>query len=166
MKPMIRFVILSALALVALLPVAASACSCASLPDPETALDQASAVFVGRVIALELVPAEGVDPQMSFVPEDLIATFVVSSMWKYPGDTPMSEDSMRISVRTAFTCCACGYLFTLGDTYLVYANGENDQLRTSICTRTALYDETGEDLSTLGEPTFWPVAVPCNDESQ
>lgn len=119
------------------------ACSCAPNPEPLVALDQADAVFAGRIVGLALKPDE--DPAIGVSFETLEVTVAVHSVWK--GDT--GED---IVIYTAYTCCVCGYAFQLGEEYLIYAFAEDDgTLRTSICSRTMLLSAASEDLAALGD---------------
>ena len=100
-------------------------------------------VFSGRVIGLQLEPQEPADPTLSFRPEDLVTTFAVSSVWK----GSLGQETV---VRTKFTCCACGYRFQIGETYLVYAFANKSGLRTSVCTRTNPIGMAQEDLDAHG----------------
>ena len=45
----------------------------------------------------------------------------------------------------------CEYPFKIGETYLVYANGKENELRTSLCSRTSPLTLAEEDLRILGE---------------
>ena len=135
-------------------------CSCAPPPELSVAVGQADAVFAGRVVGLTLNPASPEDPTSSFMPEDLVVTFVVSRVWKWPtGEAGDGITRMTAIVMTAFTCCVCGYPFEIGETYLVFAQGDADSLRTSICTRTVHWAEASEDVDALGDPLL-PVTTP------
>ncbi|MFC2106346.1 hypothetical protein ACFLS0_06320 [Candidatus Bipolaricaulota bacterium] len=123
--------------------LAAAACSCAAPGTPEDALEAADAVFSGRVIGLRLEPQTPEDPTISFMPEDLLATFIVSLVWK----GTLEQETV---VRTTFTCCVCGYAFQIGETYLVYAYGDESGIRTSVCTRTKPIALAKDDLDVLG----------------
>jgi hypothetical protein len=136
---------------------ATQACSCAAPPDPAGARNEASAVFAGRVIGLELIPHFSEDPTVSFAIEDLLVRVAVSAVWKGNLET-------TTSVYTAFTCCVCGYPFEIGETYLIYADVTGDHLHTSVCTRTAKLADAAEDLAFLG-PGTPPDTVPILDES-
>ncbi len=62
-----------------------------------------------------------------------------------------------ISVNTEKDSTTCGYAFSIGNAYLVYAHGEKDNLQVSLCSRTQrLVDVRSEELAALGEPTFLP----------
>jgi hypothetical protein len=43
------------------------------------------------------------------------------------------------------------FIFADGKEYLVYANGQEERLVTSACTRTRELEKAGEDLKELGE---------------
>lgn len=45
-----------------------------------------------------------------------------------------------VIIRTGFNSGDCGFQFVEGKKYLVYASGEKNNLRTNLCTRTALLD--------------------------
>jgi hypothetical protein len=58
-----------------------------------------------------------------------------------------SEDA---EVVTAVSSATCGYNFEVGKSYLVYAGTFDGKLNVSLCSRTALIDQAGEDLQALG----------------
>ena len=115
--------------LVAMLPDCAFACSCASSPPPEGALEESSAVFSGEVIDIEK------GPQVSSV------TFRVSKVWK-------GNHQETRTVSTASYGAACGYPFKEGQEYLVYAWGK--KMEVNLCGRTAPLSEASADLQALG----------------
>ena len=125
-----------------LLPVAALflvstfsslACSCAPPPAPKVALKNASAVFSGEV------------RKITTSKKDYIHTveFKVLKSWK-------GVKGKTVKVTTALDGAACGYGFTKGEKYLVYANG-GQPFRTSICTRTKSLNRAAADIKELGE---------------
>jgi hypothetical protein len=63
-------------------------------------------------------------------------------------------ESLVVVLATGAAGGDCGYAFRRGDTYLVYAVGAPDDLRTSICTRTRPASEAAEDLAALGPPAI------------
>jgi len=126
------------------LSIGSSACSCAPPPAANVALNEADAVFAGRVIELRLVPQFGRDPASSFLVEDLEVTIAVHSLWK-------GEVGETQRLFTTFTCCVCGFHFEIGEEYLVYATDVDGMLRTSMCTRTTLLSAASEDLVILGD---------------
>ncbi|MDY6911282.1 MAG: hypothetical protein SVM79_02855, partial [Chloroflexota bacterium] len=117
----------------------ATACSCAEVANPAEALEQASAVFSGRVLSLECPSGlvhSSADP--------VTAVFEVDTVWKGPQQS-------RIVVTTALMDSSCGFEFRIGRSYLVYAYGAEDDLQTDRCTRTRLLMEAQEDLESLGD---------------
>lgn len=134
----------------------AAACSCGPKPDVDQALSAAAAVFAGRVVALELVPDS--DPAIGVSMEHLRVTVAVHSMWK-------GEIEDLAIVTTAFTCCVCGFRFEIGEEYLIYAYDQDGVYRTSICDRTKVLGDAGDDLEQLGHlrPMFW-TAPDCAED--
>ncbi|MEM7235597.1 MAG: hypothetical protein AAF517_25715 [Planctomycetota bacterium] len=112
------------------------ACSCANPPIPERALEAATAVFLGSVVSVETRPKE----YMKRV------TFEVLESWK-------GAEVDAIEVVTGRGGGDCGYPFSDGQIYLVYAHGDKE-LATSICSRTRSQDRAGDDLAALGEPVY------------
>lgn len=104
-------------------------CSCVPYPRDaaqavQQALPQADAVFLGRVVAKQLVSTH--------TPNDTVeVAFDISRHWKGPA-------SDRLSVRTARSSATCGYDFLRHGTYLVFAHKDSarDVLVTSICSLT------------------------------
>lgn len=101
----------------------------------------AEAVFVGKLVRL----TEPKKDDGSFTGE-VIAEFEVKRAWK--GIT-----SSKVTVYTTNICCICGYTFSEGATYIVYAYGK-DRLTTNICTRTIPIGVESEsnDERYLGKP--------------
>ncbi len=121
------------------------ACSCMAPAPPGEALEQADAVFAGRI-------TEG--PQRGGSMDGVAGVayrFEVSEVWK--GDAP--SDTW---VQTAPDSAACGYNFEADREYLVYATAQGGEFHTNLCTRTALLGDAVEDLDTLGDGTA-PVRV-------
>lgn len=121
-----------------------SACSCIPELDVALALDQSDAVFAGRVVGLQLTSRLSWDPSVSFATEDLVVRVAASSWWK-------GAPNVYATVYTAFTCCACGFSFEIGESFLIYADLVDGVLRTSTCTRTSLLSAASEDLVVLGD---------------
>jgi hypothetical protein len=111
------------------------ACSCRMNPPPPQALDQAAAVFSGRVVA-----ASFDENGRLYKP-----SIRVMSVWK-------GGVSERVELRTYWQCCLCGFALEVGQAYLVYAYEYKDQLWVSICSRTVLLEKAATDLSALGLP--------------
>lgn len=77
-------------------------------------------------------------------------TFQVGSRWK-------GELGEKVTVTTASSGASCGFEFTKGERYIVYAGGEETageggttKLTASLCSRTALFSGAEEDLNELG----------------
>jgi hypothetical protein len=60
------------------------------------------------------------------------------------------ENQEAVTLRTNESSASCGYTFTVGSTYLIYAVGETDKLLVTSCGRTRVLSEANEDLSALG----------------
>ena len=126
-----------------LLPTRAEACSCVAPPAPKVALQRSTAVFEGKVVALERKPEL----------HRLTARFEVSRVWK-------GELTTRAEVSTIDVGSMCGYGFEVGSSYVVYAAGEATGLSTSACTRTKVSADAKDDLTALGAGTVPAPAPP------
>lgn len=131
---------LAAIALLLGLPPAmrtesAHACSCAELPGVWESVEEATAVFAGRVEALE--GWESGDDYGVHV------TFAVSRVWKGPASAELVANTRSLGAGD------CGAPLRLGEEYLVYAYDET--LDIWLCTRTLPLAYAEEDLATLGE---------------
>lgn len=139
----------------------AFACSCAPPDSPEVALEQATAVFAGRVIEVRPPPQRA----MMSSADPTFIVFEVSQAWKGTDQTPFV-------VSTASDSATCGYNFQVGQEYIVYARPfsiTKQPLDASLCSRTAPLDQAQDDLDALGpgtqpiavaEPTAVPTPVP------
>ncbi|MGD8189887.1 hypothetical protein ACQCN2_07890 [Brevibacillus ginsengisoli] len=113
-------------------------CSCAPHPPPSKALQNSEAVFTGTV------------KEITQVPKGYQVLFEVNHAWK-----GVNYSQVAVSTSMGDGGGDCGYSFTKGATYLVYAN-ENTMNRvqeglvTTSCSRTALLSEAKEDLEALG----------------
>ena len=127
--------------LVALPASRAEACSCAEL-GVEEAIAGAHAIFEGVVDSSEVDDAADVR----------VVRFAVTQAWR-------GVSTERVEVHTHASEAACGYSFEVGRAYLVYASrASDDGLRVSLCSRTRLMDEAGEDRRVLGSGVV-PVDV-------
>ncbi|HSE23819.1 MAG TPA: hypothetical protein VLB68_19270 [Pyrinomonadaceae bacterium] len=104
------------------------ACTCSDLGSIADEYRQSSAVFVGRIISIEvsstIIKGERV--------ENMIATFFVERRWK-------GSSVRRLRVQTCGTqtfVCTCGADFQLGQRYVVFAGGK--PLQTSSCNRNTI----------------------------
>jgi hypothetical protein len=115
------------------------ACTCAPPKPVAQALEDASAVFSGKVLKIKRVK-RGEQAELA----DVEVVFAINRSWK-------GAKQRTLSVFTSSQSAACGYGFKKGRTYLVYAHGNSEQkLSTSICSRTKRFSEAGEDLKELG----------------
>jgi hypothetical protein len=115
------------------------ACTCAGPKPVAQSLEEANAVFSGKVLKIRRVKP-GEQAELG----DVEVVFAVNRSWK-------GANQRTISVYTSSQSAACGYGFQKGRTYLVYAHGNSQQrLATSICTRTKRFKDAREDLKELG----------------
>lgn len=105
------------------------ACSCAESPPPIEALKEADAVFIGTVIAVNVKEKEN----------DRITTFFIDKTFK-------GKIRNYIQVKTSIGGASCGFGFEYFKQYIVYAFGGDNELYTSICTRTANILYANQDL--------------------
>ena len=121
----------------------ARACTCDPEVPPRAALQSATAVFLGEATYQETIYKKVSENKgkVSFVAEVLVK-FVVEKSWK-------GAKNKEFIIRTSEE--GCGYKFTLGEKYLVYAYGK-DILATSGCTRTRSLADARDDLKELGRP--------------
>ena len=114
----------------------AHACTCAPLPAPLVALDQADFVFAGKVI--RITTGQGEYGQMLHV------LFEVDAYRK-------GAYGAQVLIETAVHSASCGFPFERGRKYLVYGFRSDASLTTNICTRTSRLEDAGEDLAALGD---------------
>ena len=124
--------------LLTIIPQKAHACSCVPPGSPAEEQVRSTAIFAGKVIKTERLPADA----NSIAPMDI--TFDVTKVWKGP-------ISQTLVVRSVI----CSYEFETGAEYLVYAisypyQGE-EYLGVSLCRRTRPLVSAAEDLTVLGE---------------
>jgi hypothetical protein len=159
MHASVAAMITDALALVALCTLLLSstpalACSCVPQSVAQAKQD-AVAIFEGRVTTIVDDPESAAD----VVPEQSVTLSVVRS-WR------ALENQETVTLRTAKSGATCGYMFELGQSYLVYAGGESGKLDVHSCSRTRPMKEASEDLAALGAGVT-PVKVvdPAQDQS-
>jgi hypothetical protein len=133
-----RFLFLLSIAVLGFSADTGLACTCAPSPSAAHELKRATAVFSGKVVKVEKHnEAAGIFARVE-------AVFKVSRVWK-------GVENETVSVFTSSMSTACGYRFQKGLTYLVYAYGNEDgKLATSICARTARFEDWHEDFEELG----------------
>ena len=121
------------------------ACKCAQPGTPSEELERFSAVFAGRVVSVQ----HSYDPNATSVsPEDRTTVgFEVSTLWK-----GLVHEDMYIT--TPPTGGSCGFTFTEGEEYIVYAYDSayaDSGYTVGICSRTAPLDQAQADIDALGE---------------
>ncbi len=115
------------------------ACTCMHLRgDPAAGFAAAAAVFSGKVIAITEGEAAPLTPWL----KELAVKFRVEKSWKL-------LRTAEVTVFTVNTSNLCGFPFSVGERYLVYAQGLGPALSTNICTRTVLLTYAQEDLAYL-----------------
>jgi hypothetical protein len=138
------------------------ACLCDKRPTFSGSFEQSAAVFSGKVIKAEykkhISPelteskAEPTDNKAEY--EVLVITFEVERWWKggttaevllVTGQAKLSNGKIWVTT--------CEYEYTLGEKYLVFAQGDKDRLVSGICTLTNKLNEAKKELELLGEGT-------------
>ena len=112
------------------------ACACADLGSIADEYHKSSAVFIGRIVAIEISTRVYKGDKI----EKMVATFEVEQRWKGPS-------LRRLRVLTCGTqtfVCPCGADLELGQRYVVFAEGK--MLETSSCNRTTIANPAGDDL--------------------
>jgi len=126
---------------------AAWACSCFAIgPSCQNAF-QVEAVFVGRVVAITDLPADGPPLREGEIRQPRAVRVDFAEVDAYRGPR-----SPLLSIVTGSASATCGYRFTRGERYVVYARKSEDaaaSLETSICSRTRPLAEAAEDLTFL-----------------
>jgi hypothetical protein len=112
-------------------PHTAFACTCIPPKPPGEALKQASVVFAGEVSSIKTEK------------NSAIIEIKVEKVWK-------GQVIKTIVLETSKWESDCGYSFSIGKRYLIYAGGK-EPFTASRCSRTKLLDSALEDLKELGE---------------
>jgi hypothetical protein len=141
-SPLMMFLCITLIfmALLTVRPSITYACSCAVTTDPLEALERSSAVFIG--IVADVKEPKGIIISSA---DPVKVTFEVNSSWKGVKDD-------KVILTTALSSASCGFKFTKGESYIVYAREERDsgKLTVSLCSRTAPLSSAGKDLDILG----------------
>ena len=121
------------------------ACKCAQPGTPSEELEKFSAVFSGRVVSVQ----HSYEPNVTSVsPEDRTTVgFEVNAVWR-------GLVREEIDITTPPTGGSCGFNFTEGEEYIVYAYDSTyagGGYTVGICSRTALLDQAQADIDALGE---------------
>lgn len=119
------------------------ACTCAPKASVGQELEQSTAVFSGRVVAIRKHEQTN-DP---FAVVEVV--FEVAKTWK-------GVNKQTVSVFTGSHSATCAFKFKKGQSYLVYANSDSrERLVTGICSRTRKLKEAREDLDDIvSSPAF------------
>ena len=121
-----------------------NACSCISPAPPKESLEQSTAVFVGKVIDIDVLSGIVVSSAHQNVTfETSNVTFEVSKIWKGP-------DYKNLVLTMAGQIATCSISFEENEEYIVYAYDEKGILETSPCSRTRLLSSAQDDLQELG----------------
>ena len=120
------------------------ACKCAVPGSPSEEFEKFDAVFAGTVVSIQ----HSFDPNVTpYKPDDRTTVgFEVSAVWK-------GVVHARMYITTPPTGGSCGFTFTEGEPYIVYAYDSpyGDRSYTaSICSRTAPLGQAQADLDALG----------------
>ena len=121
------------------------ACKCAVPGSPSEELGKFDAVFEGQVVSVR----HSFDPNVTpYTPDDRTTVGIeVSAVWK-------GVVHARMYITTPPTGGSCGFTFTEGEAYIVYAYDSaygDGSYTASICSRTAPRGQAQADLDALGE---------------
>lgn len=142
------------------------ACRCVPSPTEipisdavKSAIENSTMVFTGKVVGFEyrkgvpnrFIELEEKNSGKRIDYETKVVKFQVERWWK--GEAPteiflVTAETKNSDGTGSFS--SCDYYFKANETYLVYAFGKENELRTHSCARTRLLNET-EDLKILGE---------------
>lgn len=141
------------------------ACGCGSMSNEnmrdavQYASKQSTMVFAGKVVGFEYckgipnqyMESREIETGKHVDYETKTVKFQVERWWKGKATTEvfLVTDETKNPDGTG-TGSSCDYHFKEGETYLVYAYGKENELRTHACTRTRLLNKT-EDVKILGE---------------
>ena len=123
----------------------AHACKCVEPGPPSEEMEKFDAVFAGRVVSIE----HNFDPNATTLGSGDRTTIGldVSTVWK----GAVHED---MYVTTPPTGGSCGFTFTEGEEYILYAYDSavlDEGYSVSICSRTALLAQAQADVEALGD---------------
>jgi hypothetical protein len=110
------------------------------------ALTRSAAVFIGRVTAMDYVPAQGEFGSG----EMLVIRMTPITWWKGEGREEVRLNTFTYRYPNGTTSSETHeYPYQLGKTYLVYAHAGRDGLYASQCTRTRPAETAAEDMAML-----------------
>ncbi len=122
------------------------ACTCVRPGSPTEELEEADAVFTGRVISVHRPDDRSARSPTSTGFTSNTVGFEVSTVWK-------GTVHEKMYITTASLSMTCGFNFKRRKEYIVYAYGNPDNERgygTGWCSRTALFRQARGDLDALG----------------
>ena len=131
------------------------ACSCISSGPPCQTFGSTAAVFIGTPTDVKPTTVKRGDPGREYEFAQRLFTFRVDESFR-------GVAAGEVQVLTGQGGGDCGYNFQSGERYLVYAgfDPKTNLYQTSICTRTRLASEAGEDLDYIRNlPKREPNAV-------
>ena len=135
-RSLIAFVLIAALAVIAVPPERSFACSCVGFTTLE-AKERADAVFRGTVTQID-------KPSFMVNSGSLAQVYLqVEEVWKGP-------EQQEFMVSAAISEASCGVEFKEGVSYLVFAQNQEGTWRTSICNETKEVSMSGAALKELG----------------
>lgn len=133
-------------------PQEAYACSCVADEFFEDSYANADAVFVGTVTSFENESGNGAETR------DI--RFGVTKVFKGSADAEQTLETPNNSA-------ACGYEFTEGESYLVFANRWGEEtvgpLTVSLCSRTELESDAATEIAALEDITTPTVPTEPED---
>lgn len=141
-------------------PQIADACSCIKPPGPVAAASDAGAVFEAKIVSKS-------DFEKSF--GDLNHkqkmhrySVEVLRVWK-GGD--IAPSGTKIDIVTADNSAACGRIFEIGESYLVYATYSEGEFSDGLCSNTKKSADAAADFEALGEATGkWTAPAEGGDD--
>jgi hypothetical protein len=130
-------------------PQSVMACTCMYPGPPSSEFAEADAVFIGQVTRIqdEWNSATPPSSQIDLQHYGYRVYFAVISSWK-------GVSTATVEVTTGYGGGDCGYSFSVGEKYVVYAYRKPNGLRASICSRTAELSQADEDLQYLNTIPF------------
>jgi Tissue inhibitor of metalloproteinase len=121
----------------------AEACSCGKVSLAE-AIAKYDAVFVGKVVKLEVTRDRDARPLDGNPADDIRATVATREIIK-------GQPGKVVEFSTDNGCCYCSFGFEIAEEYLLFAKKEEDGTYfTSVCSRSRMLVEAAADLKTLG----------------
>jgi hypothetical protein len=116
----------------------AHACKC-MLPELDAAREDASALFEGRVLAIDDISGASAATN-----GEKKVTLAIVRTWKG------LDSEEKVEVYTNGSTASCGYPFARDVSYLVYTRTHEGRVTVSNCSRTRPITDAGEDLAKLG----------------